>query len=215
MNRNCGGRDPQRQLDTGNRHVTSLHLFDTTFRIGVTRYVGHDNASAPQYAYQMGCNLAAITLTDLRADHLFKPGPSPGRIPRPVAGGRICSTGIGGLCCLTLAIDRGCIDLPSHMHPDCDWTQTEKSDLGLTGREEPFSGLIGRQVYSQWRSRSSQAESPRQAGSETTPGSSYGLSRPPRSGGRIGYTIAFVHLTGSPDGCRIDGPHFAKVEENS
>jgi hypothetical protein len=56
---------------------------------------------------------------------------SPGRWP--VAGS--VATGIAGLCCLTLAIYRGCIDLPSHMHPDCDWTQTEKSDFGLTGRE--------------------------------------------------------------------------------
>jgi Patatin-like phospholipase len=51
----------------------------------------------------------------------------------PVAGSVI--TGTAGLCCLTLAIYRGCIDLPSHMHPDCDWTQTKKSDFGLTGRE--------------------------------------------------------------------------------
>ena len=50
-----------------------------------------------------------------------------------VAGSVIAGT--AGLCCLTLAIYRGCIDLPSHMHPDCDWTQTTKSDFGLTGRE--------------------------------------------------------------------------------
>jgi len=51
----------------------------------------------------------------------------------PVAGSVIAGT--AGLCCLTVAIYRGCIDLPSHMHPDCDWTQTTKSDFGPTGRE--------------------------------------------------------------------------------
>jgi len=51
----------------------------------------------------------------------------------PVVGSVVA--GVAGLCCLTLAIYRGCIDLPSHKHPDCDRTQTKESDFGLTGSE--------------------------------------------------------------------------------
>jgi hypothetical protein len=43
--------------------------------------------------------------------------------------------GAAGLCCLTLAIFRSCVNLPSHMHPDRSWTRTRADEFGPTGKD--------------------------------------------------------------------------------
>jgi hypothetical protein len=44
-------------------------------------------------------------------------------------------TGAAGLCFLTLAIFRGCINLPSHMHPDRCRIRTQPDEFGPTGKD--------------------------------------------------------------------------------
>lgn len=49
-------------------------------------------------------------------------------------GGSIIA-GVAGLCCLTLAIYRSCINLPSHMHPDRCQIRTRPDEFGPTGKD--------------------------------------------------------------------------------
>jgi hypothetical protein len=137
MQRRSGrGRDLEGHLDACNRYVTGLYkLFNATFRIGVWRYMGRRSALAPKYVYQLGSNSAAISPNYFHPNLYLILVCELATSPRwwPVVGSALA--GAAGPGCLTLAIYRGCIGLPSHKHPDCDWTQTTTNDFGLTAKE--------------------------------------------------------------------------------